>query len=442
MPIFAERQRATLLEDVFKEYVGIPFAVRLWDGWGWTSSHNQRPQCTLVFNSPHSLRGMMEHPSEITVGESFLAGDMDVEGDLFAAFEVAQFVFHRPRGQRQRFIEIISRAAIHARDWLAKGASHSVDRDRAAIAHHYNQPIEFFKPWLGDSLVYSCAYFQTRSDPLATAQANKLELVCRKLRLQHEDRFLDIGCGWGSLILHAAERHHVYSQGITISTEQLKVAQSRIQAALLTQSCQADLLDYRLAPARFAPFDKIASIGMFEHVGVSHLPRYFQTVRRMLKPGGIFLNHGIARAATEVDGRTGLLRSIEAQLMNFSSIRRARMSSFIDKYVFPDGELATLSETVTAAEAEGFEVLDVENLRQHYELTLRAWVQNLQRSQAQIVARYSELTYRIWLLYLAGSAEAFHRGEIAVYQILMRRRDGGETQLPLTRNDWYTLQML
>lgn len=202
----------------------MPFAVRLWDGWAWTSSHQEKSQCTLVFNSSHSLQAMMAHPTEITVGESFLAGELDVEGDLFAAFEAADFVFHRPRGQRRRLIEIFSRLVIHVLDWFRKGASHSLKRDQAAISHHYNQPIEFFKPWLGNSLVYSCAYFESVSDTLSAAQQKKLELVCRKLRLRHEDRFLDIGCGWGSLILHAAERHHVYSQGITISTEHLQAA--------------------------------------------------------------------------------------------------------------------------------------------------------------------------------------------------------------------------
>ena len=442
MSVFAEQDRAKMLQEAFQGYGGVPFAVRLWDGWIWSSAPQKASRCTLVFNSPRSFQAMIVHPTEITVGESFLAVDMDVEGDLFAAFEVAEFIFHRPRGQRQRFIEILSRAAIHARNWLTQGASHSIKRDRAAIAHHYNQPIEFFKPWLGDSLVYSCAYFQNRSDPLATAQANKLELICRKLRLRSGDRFLDIGCGWGSLILHAAEQNYVYAQGITISTEQMQVAQARIQTGMFTQSCHVDLLDYRLAPTRFAPFDKIASIGMFEHVGVKHLPDYFHTVRKMLKPGGVFLNHGIARTQNDANRQTRVGRWIERYLMKLTWVRRARTSSFIDKYVFPDGELATLSEAVTAAESAGFEVLDVENLREHYELTLRAWVENLQRCKAQIVEEYSELTYRIWLLYMAGSAAAFHRGEIAVYQTLMWRPDGGHTQRPLTRSDWYALNAI
>ena len=437
MPILAARQRTKMLEEVFTGYGGIPFGVRLWDGWTWNSSPKHASKCTLVFHSPRSLRGLIARPSEITVGESFLTGDMDVEGDIFAAFEVAEYVFQRPRGKRRRFIETLSRLAIHTMDWFRKGASHSLKRDRAAISHHYDQPVEFFKPWLGDSLVYSCAYFESSSDSLATAQEKKLELICRKLRLQHEDRFLDIGCGWGSLILHAAARHNVYSQGITISTEQRQVALARIEANKMTQSCQADLLDYRLAPTQFAPFDKIASIGMFEHVGVKHLPDYFQTVTKMLKPGGVFLNHGIARATSEVERKTRLGRWIERNLMKLSWVRRARTSSFIDKYVFPDGELSTLSEALTAAESAGFEVLDVENLRAHYELTLRAWVENLQRCKAQIVEQYSELTYRIWLLYMAGSAAAFQRGEIAVYQTLLWRSDGGEPRIPLTRSDWY-----
>jgi cyclopropane-fatty-acyl-phospholipid synthase len=327
-------------------------------------------------------------------------------------------------------------------EWWNHGSPHSFTRDRSAISHHYDQPVDFFRPWLGDSLVYSCAYFRSPEDDLATAQANKLELVCRKLRLKPSDRFLDIGCGWGSLVLHAASRHRVEAQGITISQEQAAVAAARIRDAQVAQSCSADLLDYRHAPSRFMAFDKIASLGMFEHVGMKNLPRYFRTVYDLLQPRGLFLNHGIAKTQigrpAQSPEKTIFTRSIEAFLSQVPQLRRVHTSSFIDKYVFPDGELVTISEAMRAAEGAGFEVRDVENLREHYELTLRAWVDGLQRNAGQLLKQVSDATYRTWLLYMAGSAAAFHRGDIAVYQMLLSRPERGASGLPLTREDWYT----
>jgi cyclopropane-fatty-acyl-phospholipid synthase len=196
--------------------------------------------------------------------------------------------------------------------------------------------------------------------------------------------------------------------------------------------------DYRDAPASFAPFSKIASVGMFEHVGMQNLPRYFRTVHGMLKPGGVFLNHGIARATSARDRDGTLLgRSMEPFLNWIPQLRRANNSAFMDKYVFPDGELVTISEALQVAESVGFEVRDVENLREHYNLTLRAWVERLQSNAAQILKLVSAITYRTWLLYMAGSAAAFRRGDIAVYQTLLTRSDHGRCGLPLSRGDWY-----
>lgn len=438
MPACAASERATVLEALFGDYVGTPFRIRLWDEWSWAATKGSDPRCTIVFNSPDSLKTLLGHPSEITLGEAFLRGDIDIEGDIFAAFDMAEYVFRLPKGRRKKVSEIFARLIMSMINRFCKGAAHSIGRDQSAIAYHYDLPVQFFRPWLGESLVYSCAYFQAATDALDVAQEQKLEMICRKLRLQRDDRFLDVGCGWGSLILHAASKHNVYAQGITISQQQANVAEARISAANMTQSCQAALLDYRLGPSHFAPFDKIASLGMFEHVGVKHLNQYFRVIRNMLKPGGVFLNHGIARAPlggeTTDAGSTGWIRN---HLLNLPLVRQASSSSFIDKYVFPDGELSTISEAITAAEAAGFEVRDVENLREHYELTLRAWVDNLQRSRRQIEETFSEMTYRTWLLYMAGSAAAFNRGEIAIYQTLLYKTNGMQAKLPLTRADWY-----
>ncbi len=253
------------------------------------------PAAPSSSTAPRAFESLVLRPSEITLGEAFLAGDIDVEGDLFSVFAVTEHIFHCPQGRRRKFMETLSRIVFEITRWWNHGSPHTVESDRSAISHHYDQPVDFFRPWLGDSLVYSCAYFRSPEDDLATAQANKLELVCRKLRLKPSDRFLDIGCGWGSLVLHAASHHHVEAQGITISQEQAAVAAARIRAAEVAQSCGAELLDYRHAPDRFLAFDKIASLGMFEHVGMKNLPRYFRTVYDLLRPRGLFLNHGIAK---------------------------------------------------------------------------------------------------------------------------------------------------
>jgi cyclopropane-fatty-acyl-phospholipid synthase len=287
-------------------------------------------------------------------------------------------------------------------------------------------------------MAYSCAYFESPEDSIDEAQTNKLELICRKLRLQPGQRFLDIGCGWGSLILHAASRHNVFAQGITISREQAAIASTRIEKARLTDTCEVKLLDYRKAPEQFSPFDKIASVGMFEHVGLKNMPTYFERAYRLLKPGGVFLNHAIARGHFEGNRGPSLVSRLVAPFLSeFVMLRRARNTSFIDKYVFPGGELVTVAQAMRGAEAAHFEVRDVENLREHYELTLRCWVEGLRRNAVALLKLVPETTYRIWLLYMTESAAAFRRGDIAVFQTLLSKPERGRNGLPLRREDWY-----
>lgn len=412
----ASARKAGVLSTLFRDYDGPAFAIRLWDGWRWTSSAVLKPVCTLVLQQPKALATLISKPNEVTLGEAFIRGYLDVEGDIFAAFPIAQHLISRPRNLRQQLSEKLACTIFGLGQWFCHGACHSPRRDRASIAYHYDQPVDFYQPWLGRSLVYSCAYFHSPQDSLDTAQEQKLEHICRKLRLRPSERFLDIGCGWGSLVLHAASRHQVQAHGITLSHEQASTARRRIEQAGLRDSCSAELRDYRQMEEARGSFDKIASVGMFEHVGLRNLPRYFKAAYRLLKPGGLFLNHGIAR----------------------SPLAPTPQSSFIDRFVFPDGRLVTLSEAVTAAEAQGLEVRDVENLREHYELTLRRWVDGLRQNKARLLDQVPLVTYRIWLLYMAGSAAAFHRGDIAIYQVLFSRPDQGSAHLPLTRNDWYT----
>lgn len=226
---------------------------------------------------------------------------------------------------------------------------------------------------------------------------------------------MDIGCGWGSLVLHAALQYGANARGITLSQEQACVAARRISQAKLGKRCFVEKRDYRDALELPYRYDKMASIGMFEHVGHKNLDKYFGIAYELLKPGGVFLNHGIAR----------------------SYHSPACKDSFIDKYVFPDGELVTLSDTVKAAESAGFEIRDVENLREHYAQTLRLWVELLQKNAPAVLSNVSEKTYRIWLLYMAGSAAAFQRGDISINQILLRRFERTGVELPSTREQWY-----
>lgn len=415
MPNYLQPGRAKILDGLFQDYDGPTFCIRLWDGWTWTSLQGERPAFTIVIETPQALTSLVAEPNEVTLGEAFIHRELEIEGDIFAVFSVAEHLLNRPRTLRQQLTEMIVRTAASTGRWLKHGSRHSMGRDRSSISYHYDQPVEFFQPWLGESLAYSCAYFRSINDPLDVAQAQKLEMICRKLRLQPLERFLDIGCGWGSLVLHAVREHRVHARGITLSELQASVAQRRIKEIGLNRNCAVELRDYRDCKRLYESFDKIASVGMFEHVGLINLSRYFRIARQLLRPGGVFLNHGIAR----------------------SHLSPVRKSSFIDQYVFPDGKLVTLSQAIHAAECAGLEVRDVENLREHYELTLRRWVDGLRSNAATLLQYVPETTYRIWLLYMAGSAAAFHRGDIAVYQILLSRPDRGNSQLPLVREDWY-----
>lgn len=408
-------RRRRLLADLFRDYGGPPFSIRLWNGWQWASSPAEKPVFTVVIEAPNALTSLMTEQNEIALGEAFIRRDIDVEGDIFSVFFVAEYLINRPKGLLQRTAELIARSVMNSKRWLSSGFQHSKARDRASISYHYDQPVEFFRPWLGSTLAYSCAYFRSPQDSLDLAQWQKLELICQKLRLQPLERFLDVGCGWGSLVLRAAGKYHAHAHGITLSRIQAQVTQERIKNAELCQRSSVELRDYRDCNHLAESFDKIASVGMFEHVGLKNLPEYFRTIRGLLRPGGTFLNHGIAR----------------------SPLSPVHKNSFIDRYVFPDGHLVTLSEAMRAAEDAGLEVRDVENLREHYELTLRRWVEGLRQNEEALRNQVSDTTYRIWLLYMAGSAAAFRRGDIAVYQVLLSRPNRGQSELPLTREDWY-----
>ena len=405
------------LDRLFADCKNRDFAVRFWEGshWGATSV----PRFTLVLSHPGALRAMFMSPSEVSIGEAYIYKDFDVEGDLQAAFELSDLLLARERSfwNNVHLGTILGRLPVRGRPRLLSkfhGSRHSKERDRQAVTFHYDLPAQFFAAFLDRRMVYSCGYFATPQDDLDTAQEQKLDYICRKLRLRAGDHFLDLGCGWGGLIIHAASRYGARCLGITLSAPQAELARERIRDAGVQDRCQVEQCDYR--DLRLGnQFDKIASVGMFEHVGEALLPEYFRRAWQLLAPGGVFLNHGIARSATYL--RNG--------------------PSFTDVYVFPDGELVPLSTALRNAEQAGFEVRDVESLREHYALTLSHWLKRLEAAQELARSTTDETTYRIWKLYIAGSAHWFRTGKLNLYQSLLAKPDQGRSGLPLTRSDWY-----
>ncbi len=389
------------------------FNVHLWDGTDLPATTDSR--FGLVLNHPGALRRMFTPPIELSLGEAFIYGDLDIEGDIFSAFSLMENIFGRS----------LSRSEIVglARDLLAlprsgptrpasrgparlRGARHSRERDRAAIQYHYNVGNDFYALWLDRRMQYSCAYFPSGTEDLDAAQERKLEHICRKLRLRPGERVLDIGCGWGGLALYAAQKYGVDVVGVTLSDNQASYANDQIARAGLSARVGVPLQDYRDLDT--GSFDKIVSVGMFEHVGRSHLPEYFAHAYRLLKPGGLFLNHGIScRLSTST--------------ITSTTSKRAERASVWQRF----------------AERAGFEVRDVENLREHYALTLRHWVNRLEARRAEAVRLTDEVTYRTWRLYMAVSAYGFEAGILNVDQSLLAKPDRGKSNVPLTRADLY-----
>jgi cyclopropane-fatty-acyl-phospholipid synthase len=308
---------------------------------------------------------------------------------------------------------VLRRPPIPSIEASVNGRPHSITRDRQAVRHHYDVSNDFYRLVLGPTMVYSCAYFADRDDTLDDAQTRKLDLICRKLQLAPGERLLDIGCGWGSLVLHAAANYGVQAVGVTLSEEQARLARERVREQGLEDRIEIRVSDYR--ELTDGPFDKIASIGMYEHVGRSELDAYVATAHRLLRPGGLFLNHGIARLFSE----------------------QASADTFIWRYIFPDGELHPVTDVMTSMQSTGLEVRDVESLRDHYPLTLRRWLANLRTHRDEATAIVGPERERTWELYILASALGFEDGDISVYQVLSARSDA-PTGLPLDRAELLT----
>lgn len=400
--------------------------LRLWNGQR-LQLGSGHPVCELHIHDPELPRRLLAGRRSLVLAEAYVDGDFDLDGDLYEALRLRRILDGQSRQRlaqdswessptlpwprrAQDGLMRLWQPLQRALDWHGRqrGA-----HDRRAVAAHYDVSNEFFALWLDPERVYSCAYFEQAQDTLEQAQCNKLDLVCRKLRLRAGERLLDVGCGWGGLLFWAARRYGVRAHGITLSQAQYAHVKAMIAARGMGDTVSVELRHYQDLPDVIS-FDKVASIGMAEHVGIAAQGRYLAAIRRVLKPGGLFLNHSITH---DEDGWN-------------STTERA----FINRFVFPNGELDRVSHLQLAMERAGFEIQDLEALRRHYALTLRHWVRRLEAQEVAAQALVNTQAYRTWRLYMAACALDFEEGGTGVYQILASGR-GAEPALPLTRYD-------
>lgn len=417
------RDAATYVDMQIADLVGqllgsdLPVHVACYDG---SSVGPPNAAARLVLRSPDALAYILTSPGELGFARAYVSGALELEGDIFAALEL-----------RNRLPNV----KLDARTWLAiarlagasgfrrpsippeearlHGVRHSKARDAAAIAHHYDVSNDFYRIVLGPTMTYSCAVWDDDTPSVDVAQYNKYELICRKLALRPGMRLLDVGCGWGGMVMYAAERYGVDAVGVTLSRRQAEYALEAVKRARLDDRVDIRVQDYR--DVRDGPFDAISSIGMFEHVGLSRLGQYFDRLHELLRPGGRLLNHGISRVP---NGRS-----------------RFQRHGFIDRYVFPDGELHEVGSVVSRIQQCGFEARHVESLREHYALTLRAWVANLEAQWDDAVALVGAPRARVWRLYMAASAANFEAGRTQVHQVLAVPYGDGRSGMP-RRPDW------
>ncbi len=410
---------APLVESILGEDLPIGFVA--YDG---TNLGPPDPLATIVLRSPDALRRIATAPGELGLARAYVAGDIDFDGDIFAALEIRKRLDGAKVGWRQvlGILRVLGPQALRplpapAEESKPRGRLHSLSRDASAISHHYDVSNEFYELLLGPSMTYSCAVWDEAGpldgSGLEAAQAAKYELICRKLGLEPGQRLLDVGCGWGGMVRHAAQHHGVRAVGITVSAEQARWARDRVEAEGLSDQVEIRFQDYRAI--NDGPFDAISSIGMFEHVGRARLADYFTRLHRLLRPEGRLLNHAISRPPNEGE--------------------RINPRGFMARYVFPDGELIEVGSVVSEVQAAGFEARHVEDLREHYAITLRAWLANLEANWDQAVRLVGEARARIWRLYLAGCAVNFDDGGTLIHQVLGVKLDDGRSGMAL-RPTW------
>lgn len=424
---------ATVLA-LIEELLGPNLAVgiELWDG---THVGPPDPPATIKIRSVDALVRIVQRPNQLGLARAYASGDLSVEGDIFAVLSLPE-----QGGPITPTLSQLARLAwacgarslrhlpVPPEEAHVGGLLHSRSRDRQAIAHHYDLSNDFYRLVLGPSMTYSCAVWTSPGVGLDRAQFDKHELVCRKLGLMPGQRLLDVGCGWGTLAMHAAEHYHVTAFGITLSQPQYQWATRQINEQVVDGRGRTDfqVLDYRDLDDH--GFDAISSVGMSEHVGRSKLPTYFRQLYRNLKPGGRLLNHAISALPTAVSGNHSRWPSLIPSPTQRAGFRR---NSFVGRYIFPDGDLIEVGAVISAMQHAGFEVRHVESLREHYGLTLHAWVDNLEQYWDQAVDLVGLRRANIWRLYLAGAARTFAVGNTGVHQVLAVKPEHGRSGLPL-----------
>lgn len=404
--MFWEKKLAVWADDL-RARSNIPARVSLWNGRSHDLGTFAQPAVTLHAKSAAAMPLLLA-PGLDTLGEAYVEGKIDIDGELNDIIDIGY---------------ALAMASPEASGRLGRVAHyftpHTKASDRQAIRYHYDVSNEFYKLWLDRRMVYSCAYFENGDEDLASAQQKKIDHILAKIQLQPGQTLLDIGCGWGALVIRAARKFGARCVGITLSKNQFDWATELVKAMGLTDRVEIRLQDYREVTGRF---DRITSVGMFEHVGRDNLPEYFTRVRDLLAGDGIAMNHGItSTSANASDPEYG-------------------GSAFIDKYVFPDGELAHLSVALDAMQQGGLEAFDVENLRRHYARTLRLWSANYEANASRLRELVDEQTFRIWRIYLAGCAYAFENDDVAIYQIIARKAGTRASKLPWSRRYIYAGQ--
>jgi cyclopropane-fatty-acyl-phospholipid synthase len=404
---------------VFSDVVGrgVPIAFEAFDG---SSAGPPDAVCRVVITDPRALNYVATAPSDLGLARAYVAGYMDVDGDVFTALTMLSGEHIATLSIRDR-IDVLRRLGLHIfkpipppleelRPGLWWGLRHSLRRDAKAISHHYDVSNRFYEWLLGPTMAYTCAVFPSPTSTLEEAQEEKVDLVCRKLDLRPGQRLLDVGCGWGTMVMHAAEHYGARVIGVTLSRQQAEWGRQAIAGKGLSHLAEIRHDDYRNVGE--TGFDAVSSIGLTEHVGARNLPGYVAFLASRVRPQGRFLNHCITRPAT------------------FSP---ARAGGFINRYVFPDGELEAVGTIIAAIQDNGFEVRHEENFREHYALTCAAWGANLDDHWDEAVAEVGEGTARVWRLYLAGSRLGFAQRRIELHQVLAVRTEGGLSGMPLER---------
>ena len=436
MGMFSDEKLLERARDALGYFGGLfdgGFSLQLWDNSIVPLGPNANPHIQLTISGPGVIASVMRRPNLETLLRLYAAGHIDVQGsNLFEFMAVASVKGKNKRlGELNKgrllerlwpFLLVSGEKADVAHEYAddAVGRVESKRSNKDFIQFHYDISNEFYALFLDPEMLYSCGYFKTRDTSLARAQQDKLDIICRKLRLKPGEKFLDIGCGWGGLVCHAARHYGVKAYGVTLSQTQHDFAREKIRKLGLEDSVTVELRDYETLSGTY---DKISSVGMFEHVGIDNMPKYFGKIRSLLRDRGILMNHGISRTAKKTKRAVRKIRPERKLLL---------------KYIFPGSELDNVGHTVDLLQISGFEVHDVEGLREHYGLTCKAWHDALLTNRDEAIRLVGLEKYRMWIIYLAGVATGFSVGSMHIHQVVASKHASkGPSELPLTRDDLY-----